>query len=136
MYFSILTAEMAFAAIAGTCSHLFLYIRGEWDLVAPSLLRVYLLLSVLMLSLQGVYHHFRLQPAIADTMTLIGTYAMTLFFSMTIYRVFFHGLRQYPGPWLARVTKFWQVFHTLQSQNHVLLNDLQDKYGDFVRTGM
>ena len=73
----------------GTCSHLFLYIKGEWHLMASYLLRVYLLLSVLMLSLQGVYHHSRLQPAIADAMILIGAYAMALFVSMTIYRVSF-----------------------------------------------
>ena len=60
--YSILTAEIA------TCSHLSLYIKGEWHLVAPNILRVYLLLSVLMLSLQGVHHHPGLQPAIADYM--------------------------------------------------------------------
>lgn len=132
---SVLYAEISFAAAAGICSHTFLYIKGEWHLVAPRLLRAYLVLSVLMLGLQGTYHHYNVQATITDTMMVIGTYAIALFISMTIYRVFFHRLRKFPGPFLASVTKLWHVFHTLSSQNHVLLNYLHDKYGDFVRTG-
>lgn len=135
MHCSVLGAEIALAAAAGICSHSFLYIKGEWHLVAPHLLRAYLLLSVLILGLQGIYHHCNVQATIIDTMTVIGAYAITLFFSMTTYRVFFHRLRKFPGPFLAKVTKFWHVFHTLNSQNHALLNDLHGKYGDFVRTG-
>lgn len=54
---------------------------------------------------------------------------------MTIYRLFFHPLRRFPGPVLARVSKLWHVFHCINSRNYLLLDKLHLQYGEFVRTG-
>ncbi|MCJ1320172.1 hypothetical protein MMC15_005510 [Xylographa vitiligo] len=54
---------------------------------------------------------------------------------MTIYRVFFHRLHSFPGPGLAKVSKFWNVAKTIDSSNYRLLDSLHRQYGDFVRTG-
>ena len=53
-----------------------------------------------------------------------------------MYRVFFHRLRNFPGPVLASVSKFWHVAHCLDSKNHILLERLHEEYGDFVRIGV
>ena len=55
---------------------------------------------------------------------------------MSIYRLFFHRLREISGPVLAIVSKFWHVAHCLDSKDHILSEKLHQKYGDFVRTGM
>lgn len=60
-----------------------------------------------------------------------------LFTSIAIYRIFFHRLGRFPGPFGARVTKFWalrQAAATLQWNETV--RDLHRVYGDFVRIGM
>lgn len=53
------------------------------------------------------------------------------------WRILLHRLRRFPGPFWAVVSKFWHVIKCLQtnSQNHLILDGLHQKYGDFVRTG-
>lgn len=46
-----------------------------------------------------------------------------------------NGLNRYPGPWLARFTKFW-LRHSVKSNQHQRhLLDLHRKHGDVVRIG-
>jgi hypothetical protein len=56
--------------------------------------------------------------------------------SITIYRLFLHRLRHFPGPWGAKLSRFYAV--KLASKNlqyHLELQQMHRKYGDFVRTG-
>lgn len=56
--------------------------------------------------------------------------------SMLIYRSFFHRLGKFPGPFLARLSKFHSVFMVgKRSQWHENLRDYHDKFGPIVRTG-
>jgi hypothetical protein len=61
-----------------------------------------------------------------------------LWLIIVVYRVLFHPLREYPGPFNARLSKWWTVkqnwdtglhFHRVQQR-------MQKEYGDYVRTGM
>lgn len=75
---------------------------------------------------------------VSDVLLLMSSgYLPGLLFSIIIYRFFFHQLTQtaFPGPWYARITKLWHVWAYRDSRNHVVLDGLQKKYGDFVRTG-
>ncbi|KAI1206863.1 putative benzoate 4-monooxygenase cytochrome P450 [Annulohypoxylon truncatum] len=59
-----------------------------------------------------------------------------LFSSMTIYRVFFHRLRKFPGPLDLKISRLFSALRAakkVQYQNVVA--KLHDEYGDFVRTG-
>ncbi|CAI6342209.1 unnamed protein product [Periconia digitata] len=59
-----------------------------------------------------------------------------IFTSMTIYRLFFHRIRRFPGPLAARVTRFYSLYLASKNvQYHVELEKLHKQYGDFVRTG-
>ncbi|KAI1117616.1 cytochrome P450 [Nemania sp. NC0429] len=70
------------------------------------------------------------------TTTLINcAFFGPLFTSMTIYRIFEHPLRHFPGPPMSAVSKLWHFICVLGKQNHLLLEDLQKEYGPFVRTG-
>ncbi|KAL6231477.1 hypothetical protein BDW75DRAFT_247861 [Aspergillus navahoensis] len=110
-------------AIIGIVIHHGLFIHGEWHGQAPYILVFH---SVCFLCL-AVLSRIGLQ--------LITGYLLALFSSILIYRVFFHRLNDFPGPFGARVTKLWHLWKVRTSQNHFFLADLQRQYGDFVRTG-
>ncbi|CAN8097825.1 unnamed protein product [Discula destructiva] len=64
-------------------------------------------------------------------------YLTGLTFSVVVYRVFLHPLTQagFPGPWYAPISKIWNVWAARHRKNHLVLHALNQKYGDFVRTG-
>lgn len=56
--------------------------------------------------------------------------------SITVYRLLFHRLRNFPGPWGAKLSRFYAVKLASKGlQYHLELRKLHDQYGDFVRTG-
>jgi hypothetical protein len=68
---------------------------------------------------------------------IAASFWIPLWLYMGAYRAFFHPLRNYAGPFGARLSRWWTVkqnwdtdlhFHRVQQQ-------LQKKYGDYVRTG-
>ncbi|ROW11442.1 hypothetical protein VMCG_01185 [Cytospora schulzeri] len=65
---------------------------------------------------------------------LLASYYIALFGSIVTYRVFFHRTRHFPGPSLAKVTKFyagpWLNRHGKMHEEH---RRLAEEYGDFVR---
>ncbi|EER23657.1 hypothetical protein D8B26_001785 [Coccidioides posadasii str. Silveira] len=79
-----------------------------------------------------------LQPLVAHLSLLsvgVGFTALTalLTFGYCVYNKFFHPLRKYPGPFLASVTPWVQLFHGLKGDRHLWLYKLHLKYGPHVR---
>ena len=63
-------------------------------------------------------------------------YYTTLSTSIVIYRISpFHPLARYPGPFLAKVSRWWWTLVALRGYQHIVLQQLHDKYGDSVRIG-
>ena len=120
------------AVAAGTASHSLVFIRGEYHSKAPALLLIYLASYVLVLFNESE-DGFPL--AVRNATLIINAYVFALFASMVIYRTMFHPLRAFPGPTLARVSKLWHVYMVRGSQNHLALEGMREKYGNFVRTG-
>ena len=59
-----------------------------------------------------------------------------LFLSMLIYRVFFHPLKDYPGPFMAKITQWHHVFSIInKNDNYMRLHKLHQQYGEYVRVG-
>lgn len=73
--------------------------------------------------------------AAVTTGILVITYGSFLFASVIIYRILFHRFRLFTGPVIARVSKFWHVSKLLSKPNFIVLDELHQKYGDFVRPG-
>ena len=122
-------------AIAGVASHLLYYIRGEHHMSAPGLFYSYTALAVAIF-LYGLQIDGHVYPqAIRNTAIIVGAYVVPLFASIIVYRTCFHSLRSFPGPVLARVSKFWHVYQARHSMNYQLMQRLHKQYGSFVRTG-
>ena len=103
---------------------------------APQLFRFFLLLSLFLFIGEARIWALSDSGQAFRASTLIAlSYGASLFTSIAIYRVFFHKLRNFPGPLGARVSKFWHVGKLLRQPNFELLDDLHQQYGDFVRTG-
>ncbi|KAJ5949319.1 cytochrome P450 [Penicillium verhagenii] len=52
-----------------------------------------------------------------------------------IYRLTFHPLAHFPGPWLAALTDSYTVYHCLAGDRHLDFLRLHQKYGPAVRFG-
>ncbi|KAF9269320.1 high nitrogen upregulated cytochrome P450 monooxygenase 2 [Marasmius fiardii PR-910] len=60
----------------------------------------------------------------------------TLFSSIVLYRLSpLHPLSKYPGPVLAKCTKFWGMYQTHTGKAHVKSLELHRRYGPVVRIG-
>lgn len=51
----------------------------------------------------------------------------------TIYCLYFHPLASYPGPFLARCTRIWYVYHLVRGQLPFAVEQVHKKYGHTVR---
>ena len=51
------------------------------------------------------------------------------------YRVFFHPLAKYPGPFLAKVTSLYNAYHAVIGDRHLNAYKLHQKHGSVVRLG-
>ncbi|KAL4862506.1 cytochrome P450 [Aspergillus spectabilis] len=82
------------------------------------------------LGLVGWLHPFLL-PQMATCSFNLGLTA-----SILLYRAFFHRLRRFPGPFMAKLTRLSIMMRSLErTQYHLDLEEMHRKYGDFVRTG-
>lgn len=129
------TLQLCLSGLAGISSHLVYFIQGEHHIQAPKIFRFYLLLTCLVFCIEAYCERKRVQTAILMATSVLFCYAIALFGSMFIYRVFFHRLHDFPGPRLAKVSKLWNVVKASKSTNFRLMEDLHDRYGDFIRTG-
>ncbi|KAI0969353.1 benzoate 4-monooxygenase cytochrome P450 [Xylaria arbuscula] len=122
--------------IVGVAIHLGLFIRGEWHLSAPTVVLVHIATVVLgafffaeTWTLESIF------VSLGRSFSHFISYNLGLFSSIAVYRICFHRPRRFPGPRMAALTKLWHVFQCRDSRNHLVLDSLHKRYGDFVRTG-
>ena len=135
--FSSLSTKLVIATGAGILVHHTVFKKGEWHVQAPYLVGAYLacipsLIAVEELSLGNS----NVSRSFINAAAIVLFFTCALFSSIAIYRIFFHRLRQFPGPRIAAVTKLWHAYHCLDGKNYLFLQDLHRRYGDFVRTGI
>lgn len=59
-----------------------------------------------------------------------------LVFSIGVYRLLFHRLRRFPGPFGAKLTRFYDTYLAGKNvQYYKEVEKLHRKHGDFIRTG-
>ncbi|KAL3587457.1 Cytochrome P450 monooxygenase fpaps7 [Fusarium poae] len=62
----------------------------------------------------------------------IGTGILLVVF-ICIYRLFFHPYAKYPGPFLAKLTSWYSVYHAYYGDIHIDIWECHNKYGNYVR---
>ncbi|KAG0646070.1 Cytokinin biosynthesis 2 [Hyphodiscus hymeniophilus] len=62
---------------------------------------------------------------------------LSLWMNTLIYRAFSHPLKEFPGPFGAKLSKFWSLKQVIDSKVrwYQVVGELKNKYGDYVRTG-
>lgn len=126
----------AVSAIAGVVSHLTFFIRGEHMLTAHRLVIAAIFGPPGAVALLTTFAELPFSYATQFTAISYGAYMTALFTSMLIYRAFFHPLRYFPGPRLARLSQFYHFFHIkAKVDNYRHLDRLHEEYGEYVRVG-
>jgi hypothetical protein len=119
------------AAALAVCFHISI-IPYEIDYQLKPLFGLYLA------SIGGLYYaliHQNLPNAGITTLVAAASFNASLIISILTYRVFLHRTRRFPGPFMARVSKFYSVFLARTLHYNKEVEKLHEKYGDFVRTG-
>ncbi|KAE8349061.1 cytochrome P450 [Aspergillus coremiiformis] len=73
--------------------------------------------------------------ALGISLYLVFTHLLGLYCSLILYRLLFHPLHRFPGPFLSRVSAFWISVQLHHEPLFRKLADLHDRYGEFVRVG-
>lgn len=63
--------------------------------------------------------------------SLLVGFAVAYVVYTAIYRLRFHPLAGFPGPFWARLTTIPSYWHTLKQDRHVWLYQLQEEYGQY-----
>ncbi|THH05653.1 hypothetical protein EW145_g4639 [Phellinidium pouzarii] len=111
-----------------------IYKRYEFD---ASRLIISLLLLVVIPSIPAAFFvpHFSGSTFLAFLSSFTIFY-LVLISSIAAYRLSpWHPLAQYPGPILAKLTKFWGTWMMATGRNHIHLKQMHDAYGPYVRIG-
>ncbi|PYI07015.1 putative cytochrome P450 [Aspergillus sclerotiicarbonarius CBS 121057] len=108
----------------------------EIDYQILRLLSLFIVVCVVLVWTNYQYYDATVISAIRTVSAMGLCFNTGLATSMFVYRAFFHRLKTFPGPFVARVSKLYAF--TLQWKSWQYFEDqvaMKRKYGDFVRTG-
>lgn len=108
----------------------------EIDNRLSSLLYLYLTSFLILCGNYVLVYSLSVPYAIESALFATACFNAGLTISILVYRAFFHSLRQFPGPWNAKLSRLALVHRAIKrTQYHLDLQDMHQRYGDFVRTG-
>ncbi|GAB1192901.1 hypothetical protein APSETT444_002100 [Aspergillus pseudonomiae] len=126
------------ATISGVTTHLLLYRYGEWDVKAPRIVNIYILLSAALVYLErsALLDGFAIGTRPRWAITVVLYHIFGVYASMLFYRAFWHRLGGYPGPFLARLSNFYVTSLSAKSLHlYEEVRELHRQYGDYIRLG-
>lgn len=131
------TELFALAIAVGIAAHLLVFIHGEWHVQGPLVVMGHGIAIIFMAFLLLNNGTFEFASFAQSTAIFLAGYIGALFSSILVYRSTYHRLTRagFPGPRIAGLTKLWHTWACRKSRNHMVLYELNQKYGDFVRTG-
>ncbi|KAJ5741040.1 hypothetical protein N7493_000912 [Penicillium malachiteum] len=119
-------------ALLGLASHLFFVRHRNVDRLVGMAFLPYLYTQFglwILLSIRGDLFQSGIFLVLANT-----AFYAPLFASISIYRLFFHPLKSFPGPGIARLTTWWGVGKLAAGeQKYRLHHELHRQYGKIVR---
>jgi len=130
------TVLATLSAGIGILSHLRYFIRGEHHTESWILFLVTLFTPLVIFASQVLYMDVVIIDAAWTTSIMFWSFFGGLFTSIITYRLLFHRLNKFPGPFMARISKLYHMYMvTPQLDNYLVLDRWYHKYGPFVRTG-
>ncbi len=79
---------------------------------------------------------FSLLVTLTKVCVVGSSFGTGLFVSLVVYRVFFHRLRSFPGPFKLKVSRFFSAALAAKEVKYYKeVAKLHEEYGDFIRTG-
>lgn len=125
----------ALGALTGVTTHLLYFIRGEHDKYAHRWITGFLT-SMTSLAVVCFYHTWHaIHLGILLTTLLSLSFFAGLYGSIATYRMVFHPLRRFPGPFWAPLSNLWHVYMIRRCDNYFWIKRLHEQYGPIVRTG-
>jgi hypothetical protein len=125
-----------YAAGAGIASHLGYFIHGEHHAESTRIFGLFTLVNAIVFGVQVRFLGQDIILSIFRTSAIATSYVIALWTSMSVYRLFFHRLRSFPGPLPAKVSKLWHSYQAIPKLDSFRwLAKLHEEYGDVVRTG-
>lgn len=128
-----LLMRCAAMSIFGVVMHYGVFIKNEWHMQGPRIIKIGLTVYGLLTLLEAKRHWS--MAAMGDAALILASFAFSLLMSIAVYRIFAHRTRHFPGPRLAGISKLWHMYQCRYGQNHLVLERMHREYGDFVRTG-
>lgn len=125
----------ALAASCGVLSHLTYFIQGEHHKQAMLFLKLAVLLPTAACLLLTSFTAWTISESAWLTGSITATYLGAVWISMILYRSFFHRLHHFPGPRLAKVSKFYHLFSIRNMDSFRQLDRWHRQYGSVVRIG-
>lgn len=122
--------------VLGVLGHLMVFIKIDPIETTPNLALAALITpAILSLVLNTLLDYSPLQATLTAALWF-SSYVGGVFLSMLIYRLFFHRLRHYPGPFLAKITQLHHIAMVFERADHFrYLDKLHQQYGEYVRIG-
>ena len=77
----------------------------------------------------------RMESIIPGILLRVALASLLWALGVVIYRLTLHPLAKYPGPWLAKVTGFYAVYHAYVGDVHLDMLKCHETHGKFVRYG-
>lgn len=120
---------------AGVISHVGFFNNGEHHMHGLQYLQ--LCLSVIIISALALIGstHVASGQAIGAVTHYLGFYLAGLYSSLVIYRLFFHPLKHFAGPFSVKISNLCFSARLINLNAHKKVLALHEKYGDFVRIG-
>lgn len=131
----IVAHPLLLAASLGVCCHHAYFIRGEHLLNIPPILSSALLIYIVSIAFRSTVLHRPVVESAVTVTSLYAAFAGGLWSSILIYRVWFHPLHRFPGPFGLKLSKFYHLWSIRGLDQYRWLDALHKAYGPVVRVG-
>lgn len=132
----IVAHPLLLAASLGVFCHLAYFIRSEHLLNIPPILASALLIYIIAIAFRSAALHSAVVESAVLVTSVYAAFAGGLGSSILIYRVWFHRLHRFPGPFGLKLSKLFHLWSIRRLNQYLWLNELHNTYGPVVRVGM
>ena len=130
-----LLRSVGIAAASGVALHVFYFRQSEHHMYGVKYLQA--ALALFAGAIFCLVRFLSVPPRAAfDLVSIHGLACLAgIYASLITYRLFFHPLRRFPGPFWARLTSLWFSTQLKNADAHKQMLELHRNYGHFVRIG-